>query len=202
MLSLGACGGGEPHRGVDAEPEMLTQREDELRAALITEDDLPDGFAESDLGEGVDSDLEGCPALHDSTGSDAMVEAVFKDGVVYVSESLLDRPSGRAAESLAALARVPEDCPEMTVSVMGMDLELRAEALESELPGEQSVALRLVGEVEGFEGLPNATVEEHAAAMQRGGVVIMVTVATVGEVDDELVNDVARAAYDKAAVLE
>jgi hypothetical protein len=201
VLTAG-CGGNQdppaPNGGARSSPATSSPGQIDLRSALLTAEDLPPGFAETSLPSNVElGAIEGCPLLDTSGSRDAAAEASVafagEPAGRFITENLEQMSTSDARKSMSELARVPSECARFTAQASGLEVAFAAANLDLASIGDETVALRITGEIAGL----GAVIEEHVVAARHGDIVMMVIQVAQGSADRAVTESVARTAYEK-----
>lgn len=193
--TVAGCGGGSGGPDVS---------DDDLEAALLTEQDIPESFRVVELMEPEMEGFEGC-LLGDveAIPTRAEAEVRFMDGVDEISEALFV-PRDPAEEVVRDYRASVEGCNGATGTVDGVEVAISYEPLDLDLdlapPADEVVSVDLRLAIESFEQAP--VVQEHLVVSRRGEVVIVVLVAGIDGADPELTTDVVEVAHERSAHLD
>jgi hypothetical protein len=193
VAAVAGCGGGSG-------PDVSA---DDIEAALLTEQDLPESFRVAELVEPEVEGFEGC-LLSDleAIPTHADGEVRFIDGVDEVSEALFV-PRDPADEVVRDVRASAEGCDAATGTVDGVEIAIAYEPLDLDLdltpPADEVVGVDLRLAIESFEQAP--VVREHLVISRRGEVVTVVLVAGIDGVDPRFTAEVVEAAHERSASL-
>jgi hypothetical protein len=185
--------------------------EEVIEDAILTVDDLPDGFEEADADDDEGDDLEGC-AEDSGFDADALEENQVIDGEPVSFEQSTDEAfvsvgatigsvrDTEPAEDLLALFEDDDDFLDCVFDALEQAFEdddqeaenFDAEVIDAAVDGDASAAVRVEVEVRGFE----AEIEQHLVLVGRFGVALQV-VAVNEPLDEDLVEDALDVMVDR-----
>lgn len=191
-LALAACGGGD-----DIDPEADEER---IEDALLTVDDLPDGFVEGDPGEDDDDSNECNQDVLDIDEDELDENQVAEtEQVTFESDDAEVRARIEAFRS--------DDLPQQVLDAFDDDeyLDCLQDGIverlgEAELTGFEEIDTPADGgralELQIDAGGQSVVSQQHAVLVDRFGITLQVTVAG-GEVDEGLVEDALDAMIER-----
>jgi hypothetical protein len=176
----------------------------DLRPALLTPADLPEGFvpvavAGSDDGAvTLGGNFPGCPSLEPVTGEGTTAAAVtYSKGAVgpYLTHALVHFPAGGAATAMDRLAAAVTTCRSFSQELAG--ITVRFTLTPAQVPatlGERAFGVRMTGDTD-F----GIAVTADIVAVRRGEFVLWLNDMAVGTTGAGMVGTLAKAAADRCA---
>lgn len=177
---------------------------EDLRPALLTPADLPEGFvpvavATSDDGAvTLGGNFPGCPSLDPVTGEGTTAAAVtYSKGVVgpYLTNALVHFPAGGAATAMDRVAAAVTTCRSFSQELAG--ITVRFTLSPTEVPatlGDRAFGVRMTGDTD-F----GIAVTADIVAVRRGEFVLWLNDMAVGTTGAGMVGTLAEAAADRCA---
>jgi hypothetical protein len=174
----------------------------DLRPALFTPADLPDGFvpiaaATNDDGAvSLGGNFPGCPALEPVNGDGTTAAAVtYSRGIAgpYLTHAIVHFPAGGAATAMDRLAAAVTTCKSFSQELAG--ITVRFTLAPTQVPstlGERAFGVRMLGDTD-F----GIAVTADIIAVRRGQFVLWLNDMTVGTAPAGLVGPLAQAAADR-----
>ena len=182
LVTSGCNTGGQPASAPPSAPESTEAVADGgLGLILLTESDLPEGYAEAALPvRGGLGALLGCPAL--DTTAEASVSFAGSTAASLIHESIHIVTQAEGQQMLADLAALPAQCA-------------NAKAAAMPAMGEQSAALRLTATPAQF----GTQVDGYLMAVRDATTVVVVVFVHPGTADPATAEAVTRAAWTKTS---
>jgi predicted small secreted protein len=186
---------GSPRNKTDTSKRLT---EEQLRAALLTINDMPTGFTlDATNKKDSNSNFQGCEqlaGLEQRSDTENGIDVSFTKGGFgpFVSESLGQKTEQGAKDALDKFANAFSACK--TVRSIGSDgkaIELKLSPLSFPKLGDDTFALRMSGDAEGI------TVGFDVVVIRRSGVMILILNAGIGSPDSAITETVARKALEK-----
>jgi hypothetical protein len=180
------------------------QASQDLRPALLTPADLPEGFtpiAASTSDDGAVSlggNFPGCPSLEPVTGEGTTAAAVtYSKGVVgpYLTHALVQFPAGGAATAMDRLAAAVTTCKSFSQDLAG--ITVRFTLAPAQVPatlGDRAFGVRMTGDTD-F----GIAVTADIVAVRRGELIVWLNDMSVGTTGAGMVGTLAKAATDRCA---
>jgi hypothetical protein len=165
----------------------------QLRGALMTTADLPEGWTTSTAGKvSPETYQSGCAALDEINHSRrTKAEATFTRGAKgpVIGQALVSTTPAEATAMLAGVDRVVRDCPAIDMQTSGPPMSFAVTHTALAPMGDDSDSLRLSG--------PGATFDN--VFVRRGGVVLVIAIVTSGPGPDRAtITAIARTALTRA----
>ena len=189
---------------VTGSPATAAHAAEDLRPALLTPADLPEGFvpiaaASNDDGAvTLGGNFPGCPSLEPVTGDGTTAAAVtYSKGVVgpYLTHALVHFPAGAAATAMDRLAAAVTTCKSFSQELAG--ITVRFTLTPAQVPatlGERAFGVRMTGDTD-F----GVAVTADIIAVRRGEFVLWLNDMTVGTTGAGMVGTLAKVAADRCA---
>jgi hypothetical protein len=186
-LSLFAAGCNTDREVTEPDPVPITDKR--LTAALITEDDLPDGFTAAAEGSPITTEIipehECDDAIKDLEPEEA-VSADFASGTAVLTNTVAWFPGGGGNVD-TVFREIAEDCA--AVVVADEDLSLRTSPLDFGVLSDDTLALKTEAE------LADGTIEERdVIVLREGDLISIVRLTGPRPSDKELLDSVTRVA--------
>ncbi|WP_433075121.1 hypothetical protein ACQP1P_28620 [Dactylosporangium sp. CA-052675] len=204
MVAPGAPSAGGPSAG--APSTGVLSATDDLRAALLTDADIPGGgftpvaVASSHNGKvsiGGGS-FPGCPALEPMTTDETVSAAVtYARGAMgpYLTHAVVRFPAGQATGAIQALPSTVEGCKSFEQQLAGINVRFTLSATQPPAGlGEESVGLRMTGSTD-----IGISVTADIVAARRGDYVIWLNDTSIGTDSSGLAGNLAPAAAKRCA---
>ncbi len=179
-----------------------TAAAEDLRPALLTPADLPEGFvpiaaATNDDGAvTLGGNFPGCPSLDPVTGEGTTAAAVtYSKGVVgpYLTHALVHFPAGAATTAMDRLAAAVTTCKTFSQELAG--ITVRFTLAPTQVPatlGDRAFGVRMTGDTD-F----GIAVTADIIAVRRGDFVLWLNDMTVGTAGAGMVGTLAKPAADR-----
>ncbi|GAB3825921.1 hypothetical protein GCM10027610_006570 [Dactylosporangium cerinum] len=193
---------GSPATAANAQTQARAA--EDLRPALLTPADLPEGFVpiaaatDDDGAVTLGGNFPGCPSLDPVTGDGTTAAAVtYSKGAVgpYLTDALVHFPAGGAATAMDRLTAAVTTCKSFSQELAG--ITVRFTLTPAQVPatlGEKAFGVRMTGDTD-F----GIAVTADIIAVRRGDFVLWLNDMTVGTAGAGLVGTLARTAADRCA---
>lgn len=180
------------------------QAAEDLRPALLTPADLPQGFVpiaaatDDDGTVTLGGNFPGCPSLDPVTGDGTRAAAVtYSKGVVgpYLTHALVHFPAGAATPAMDRLAAAVTTCKSFSQELAG--ITVRFTLTPTQVPatlGDRAVGVRMTGDTD-F----GIAVTADIIAVRRGDFLLWLNDMTVGTSGAGIIGTLAKAAADRCA---
>ena len=174
----------------------------DLRPALLTPADLPQGFVpvaaatDDDGSVSIGGNFPGCPSLEPLTGDGTTAAAVtYSKGVVgpYLTHALVQFPAGGAATAMDRLTAAVSTCKTFSQQLAG--ITVRFDLAPTAVPpglGDRGFGVRMTGSTDW-----GISVTADIVAVSRGDLVVWLTDMTVGTAPAGLIGPLAPTATDR-----
>lgn len=186
LATTGCAAGGQPDAA--PQPEQTESTSDGgLGLKLLTESDLPAGFAEMQLPTVKDGmgALVGCPALDvrpSAQQGEASVSFAGATAGSFIHESIRLVSADQAKQEIAAIAALPAQCSNAkTASISAMGL--------------QSTAIQLTA----TPAQLGTSIEAYLMAVRDDQTVVVIAFVSPGTADPAAAESVTKTAWDKAS---
>jgi hypothetical protein len=174
----------------------------DLRPALLTAADLPDGFVltaaatDDDGAVSIGGNFPGCPSLAPLTGDGTRAAAVtYSKGAVgpYLTEALVRFPAGAAVPAMDRLAAAVTTCKSFSQELAGITVRFTLAPTEPPAGlGDRAIGVRMTGDTD-F----GIAVTADIVAARRGDVVLWLNDMTIGTTPAGMVATLAKPAADR-----
>ena len=185
-------------------PAAAAPTAEDLRPALLTTADLPQGFVPLTVATApagavsLGGDFPGCPGLAPVTGKAATAAAAsFAKGFggPYLTHAVVRLPAGAAVAALDRVAATVTSCKSFTQDLAGITVrfQLTAAAVPATL-GHKAVGVRVTGRTD-F----GISVTAEVIAVRRGDLILWLNDTTIGTAPAGIARQLAQAAVNRCA---